>query len=70
MVGTLIKTLLELLPASSYHPPYSVMIFGFGMLLGAADNYSNAAGELSVAMHESIVYWQTVDPHVSLSFRL
>eukprot|EP01043_Picozoa_sp_COSAG02_P006088 COSAG02_NODE_170_length_31534_cov_33.568498_7_plen_824_part_00 len=64
MLGTFVKTLLELLPRSAYHPPYSVMIFGLGMLCGQIDHSVNDNGEASGTMHESISYWAVVDPHV------
>ena len=64
MLGTFVKTLFEMLPRSAYHPPYSVIIFGLGMLCGQFDHSFNAGGEVSGTMHESIEYWATIDPHV------
>lgn len=64
MLGTFVKTLLEQLPRSAYHPPYSVMIFGLGMLCGQIDHSANEDGEFSITIHQSIDYWAKIDPHV------
>ncbi len=64
MLGTFVKTLLDLIPTGGYQPPYSVMIFGLGMVCAQMDHSFNANGEVSEEIHESVDYWLNVDPHV------
>lgn len=64
MLGTFVKTLLDLIPPGAYHPPYSVLIFALGMLCAQLDYSLNANGEISPEIHESVEYWLAVDPHV------
>lgn len=64
MLGTFVKTLIDLIPMGAYHPPYSVMIFTLGMVCAQMDHSFNSNGEISEEIHESIEYWLAVDPHV------
>ena len=59
-----VKTLLDLVPPGAYHPPYSVIIFAMGMVCGQLDHSFNDHGQISAEIHDSIIYWITVDPHV------
>lgn len=64
MLGTFVKTLLDLIPTGVYQPPYSVMIFGLGMVCAQVDHSFNGDGAVSKEIHESVEYWLNVDPHV------
>ena len=64
MLGTFVKTLLDLVPPGAYQPPYSVMIFSLGMICAQLDHSFNSHGEISMEIHSSVEYWLNVDPHV------
>ena len=38
-MGTLVKTLFELLPHGSYTPPYTVVVFLYGFFAGVVNNW-------------------------------
>jgi NhaP-type Na+/H+ or K+/H+ antiporter len=57
--GAFISTLLEWMPRQTFHPPFTVVMFVLGMLMGMlAENNS-----LGCALSDSVNAWKHQDPH-------